>query len=272
MTTKQVVCISDIHAGSLVGLCPPDVDLDNGAIYTHSVLQSKIWKYWLEFWNRWIPDVTQGDPYDIVFNGDALDGLPHGSVEVISSNMSDQIRIAYDVLEPLTRKCRYYYHIRGTEAHVGKSAQHEEILAEKLGAIPNPEGQHARYELWKKIGPKLTHFMHHIGASGSNAYESTAVNKELMESFTESARWGEQPPDAVIRSHRHRHYEIKVVTGRGRGFSIVTPGWQAKTAFVHKIAGGRNTFPQFGGILLRYGENDFYSREWAQSIRRDTPE
>src|SRR5260370_29961508 len=44
-------------------------------------------------------------------------------------------------------------------------------------AIPTPDGQHARWELWKQVGKGLVHFSHHIGTTGTNHYESTAVHK-----------------------------------------------------------------------------------------------
>lgn len=270
---NNLIVISDTHIGSQQGLCPPSgARLDGGGIYKPSKEQLWIWKRWEEFWNVWVPKVTRGEPYGIVINGDAIDGIPHNSKEQISYNIADQTALAEKLFKPLVRRSKgEFYIVRGTEAHVGKSGEYEERLAKSLSAKPNEKGQYARYDLWKKVGDKcLVHLLHHIGTTSSNAYEATAVNKELTEEFNEAARWRETPPDIIIRSHRHRHIKISIPTRVGSAIAEVTPGWQDKTAFVWKIAGGRLAPPQFGGIIIRQGDEEFYTRSkvWALSRTR----
>lgn len=275
-TPRQAIVVSDIHAGCRMGLCPTGcIPLDDGGYYTPSPIQEKMWAMWQNFWKVWVPRVTQGEPYDVVFNGDALDGNHHEGVTQISHNMEDQLRIAEMCLLPVARGAARYYHIRGTEAHVGKSAQYEEMLARRLDAIPNAEGQHARWELWHRVSGHLVHFMHHIGTTGSAAYEATAVHKELTESFVESGRWGDQPPQIVVRSHRHRYLKIEIGGGAGDAqedmeycISVVTPAWQAKTPFTWKIPGARLSQPQFGGLLIRKGDEELHTRARVWRLAR----
>lgn len=276
-SAPNLVVISDTHCGCKLGLCPPGgVSLDDGGAYMPSILQRKVWEIWQEFTGEWIPRVTRKGPWDLVVNGDALDGVHHRSTHQISHNLADQAAIAYQVLAPLVKACEdsggRYYHIRGTEAHVGPSAVEEERLAASLGATPNAEGQHARWELWKRIpgigGGHLCHFLHHIGTTGSAAYESTAVHKELVEAFVEAGRWGDEPPQVVVRSHRHRHYEVRIATGKGYGISTVTPAWQLKTPFTYKIPGARLAQPQFGGVLVRAGDEELHTRFFVRRIER----
>jgi hypothetical protein len=165
-----------------------------------------------------------------------------------------------------------YFHIRGTEAHVGVAGQEEERLARELGAIPNEIGQHARYELWKMVGPRLVHLMHHIGTTGSQAYESTAVHKELVEAFVEAGRWDRRPPDVLVRSHRHRHLETLIPTSNGSARAVVTPAWQGKTPFAWRIPGARQSEPQFGGIVIRWAHDELFVRAWVRSLTREAPE
>ena len=153
---KQVVVVSDIHCGCRLGLCPKDgVTLDDGGTYIPSRIQKKVWGMWEEFWGDWVPHVTKGEPYDVVFNGDAIDGVHHGSVTQVSHNITDQVSIAVECLRPVAEKAERFYMVRGTEAHVGKSAQAEEGLARALGAVPNEDGQHNRWELWLRVGGHL---------------------------------------------------------------------------------------------------------------------
>lgn len=279
--THNLIVVSDVHCGCRLGLCPREgVQLDDGGRYMPSAFQLKVLNWWEEFWGEWVPHVTRGEPYDVVFNGDGIDGVHHNSTTQVSHNLNDQIDTARALLWPIAEGARAsggkYRHIRGTEAHVGKSAQEEERLAKMLDAVPNQEGQHARYELWKYIGPNeavLAHLLHHIGTTGSMAYESTAVHKELAEAYAEAGRWNRRPPDVVVRSHRHRAFRTEVPTHNTRGVACVTPGWQGKTPFVWKIPGGRQSEPQFGGLIIRYGEEgEWYVRHWVRSLERSKPE
>lgn len=269
MSIHNWVVVSDLHCGCRLGLCPPEgVALDDGGTYLPSRLQSKVWAFWREAWDDWVPHVTHGEPYALVVNGDAVDGVPHRATTPISANLEDQTRIARAVLAPLVERASAYYHVRGTEAHVGKAGVEEERLARDLGAIPNEDGMYARYELWARCGPGLIHFLHHIGVTGSSAYEATAVNKELNEEFAEAARWREEPPDIIVRSHRHRHIEVRVPTARGYGIAFTTAAWQLKTPFAWKVPGGRLAPPQLGVHLIRYGDEDLYTRHRVWHLSR----
>lgn len=220
-----------------------------------------------------MPLVTRGEPFDIVVNGDSLDGVHHGSTTQVSQNLEDQSRIAIKVLSPIVERAQRFFIVRGTESHVGKSGVKEEELAERLGATPNSEGQYARHELWIRVGEALCHVMHHIGTTGSAAYESTAIHKELVESLTESARHRIEPPDVVVRSHRHRYFKTSFAAsahGDSRdAIALVTPGWQAKTPFAFRIPGGRVSLPQFGGVLIKAGDEDpVYTRHQTWCLER----
>lgn len=267
---NNLVVISDEHCGCRLGLCPPEVLLDDGAIYKQTPLQAEIWKRWMEFWDDWVPMVTREEPFVVVNNGDAIDGRHHKAVTQVSQNLTDQARIAKQILKPVVNACEgRYYHIRGTESHVGPSGQEEERLAEELNSIPDREGRHARWELWIEIGMGLVHLTHHIGTAGSLAYETSAVHKELEQSFVEAARWGDRHPDVIVRSHRHRNVETRIQTAKGFATACTTAGWQGKTPFVFKIVGGRQTLPQIGGTLVRAGDEDhIYTRHRLWNLRR----
>lgn len=277
-TVKRLVVVSDLHAGCRVGLCPSGgVTLDDGGTYLPSELQQKLWGMWREFWDEFVPEATAGEPWALVVNGDAIDGVHHGTTTQVSHNLLDQVRIAREILEPVVGRAQGgYYHVRGTEAHSGKSGHLEEELAEMLGAIPSGSGQFARYELWKYVGSHLIHCLHHIDGGGGS--EAAAPYRELHETFAESARWGRRPADVIIRSHRHRYIMTEIPTGHVPGSSrgrvpsgtaacVVTPGWQGKTPFAWKTAGGRIQSPQFGGVVVDTsgGEVEIRRRVWTVS-------
>jgi hypothetical protein len=274
---RNCIAISDTHSGCRLSLLPPEgIHVDGGGLYLPSAFQLKMWALWREFWDEWVPEVTRGEPFDLVHNGDALDGCHHNSTTQISHNMEDQQRIGEAVLGPVVALCKAsggtYYHIRGTEAHVGQSGEFEERLARTLGAKPNAEGQHARFDLWKRVGHCLVHFLHHIGTTSSAAHESSAVNAELTAEYVEAARWGREPPDFIVRSHRHRSIAVDMNSAKGYAAAIVTPAWQGKTPYVWKVPGARISEPQIGGILIRQGDEEYYYRRWVKSFDRSAEE
>ncbi len=225
--------------------------------------------------------VTRGEPYDVVVNGDVVDGAPYNSTAQMSANPSDQERIAIACLEPIVKRLHSVggslFMIRGTETHVGKSAADEERIARALGAKPDKTGHYARWDLWKRVGEGLVHILHHIGVTSSSAHEASAVNAELTAAYYEAARTGKQPPDVIIRSHRHRAIKVDVPVHTKRhgvqfASAVTTPGWQLKTPFSWRIAGARQTLPQIGGLLVRQGDRSLYTEFRVWSIERSETE
>lgn len=207
MDVANIVVVSDLHCGCRLALCPPEgLPVDDGGTYHPSPLQDALWGHWREFWDEFVPSVCHNEPFAVVVNGDAVEGNHHRSTTQISHNPADQEECAYRVLMPIMERCQgRLYMIRGTEAHVGSSGCDEERIAKRLGLTTGTGSAHARWDLYARVGPSLVHFAHHIGTTGTRAYESTAVMKELTEAYGEAAQWGEEPPDIVVRSHRHRH-------------------------------------------------------------------
>ena len=275
--TRNLVVLSDTHCGCQLGLLNPEgARTDGGGLYLPSVFQQKMWALWLEFWTEWVPQATHGEPYDIVHNGDVIDGSHHRATTQITHNIEDQIRIAEAVMRPVVDACKAlggeYYHIRGTEAHVGQSGEYEERLARNLGAKPNDQGQYARFDLWKRVGNALVHLLHHIGTTSSAAHESSAVNAELTAEYVEAARWNREPPDYIVRSHRHRSIAVDLNSAKGYAAAIVTPAWQGKTPYVWKVPGARISEPQLGGIVIRQGDEEHHYRRWVRSFDRSAEE
>lgn len=272
MSINNLVVVSDLHCGCRVGLCPPRVRLDGGGCYESGVTQRQLWIWWDLFWNEWVPRVTRGEEYAILINGDALDGKHHNSKSQISDNFADQENIAAEVISPLMDKCKgRLYMVRGTEAHVGASAENEERLGRRVGAVER-DGTFTQYEYWLRVGQGLVHATHHIGTTGRAAYETSALMAEITEMCVESAKWQEAPPDVLVRSHRHRHIKVSIPTINTYGIVFTTPGWQGKTPFVHKIPGGRVTKPQFGGAVIRQGDEELYTRHCTFTPKQRKPE
>jgi hypothetical protein len=257
---KNLVVISDTHFGSGVALSNGH-QLDDGGRYVPSKLQKKLWRLWEDFWG-WTYHHVKEEPFILVHNGDQIDGVHHRITGLSTHNLTTQNRIAIEALEPHVARAAAYYQIRGTEAHVGQSAQEEEAIACALGAVRDPDtGCYSRWELWMKFCGELIHFAHHIGTTTSTAYESTAPMKEITAGFVESGQWKMRPPTLIVRSHRHRFIYLRPANCS----LVITPAWQAKTPLVYRI--DRMRGPMFGGILIRGGEDGVEVKERIYTLK-----
>lgn len=273
----NIVVVSDTHVGCRLALMAPDgAALDDGGKVMPSTLQLKIWEQWEQFWGEVVPGWVDGEPFYVVHNGDAVDGTHHNATTQWSHNLEDQAEHAYQILKPVVELCEgRYYHIRGTEAHIGKSGVEEERLAKRLGAIPNEHGQFARWELWKRLDGDnggLIHFLHHIGTTSSSAHETSAINAELAAMYADAGRFGDEPPKVVVRSHRHQSAEIRLPTIGGYASCFVTAAWQLKTPYVWKISGARVRQPQLGGSLVRLGTSELHTQHHVVRMQRSREE
>lgn len=282
--TNSVVVASDLHCGSLLGLFPPHGFIRSdkagtgaGSRVIPSDFQRWLWRCWEEFWYVFVPEATEGEPYDVVLNGDIVEGRHHGQDVLVSNNVAEQMQIAVECLRLVlerNRKLRRVFVLAGTEAHCGLSNETTEMLAERLPhVVPDVHGNILRPELWIEIGMRgrhnaLCHIAHHIGTTSVAAYETTAIHRELVEAFQEAARWRNRPPDVIIRSHRHRAAKTSIQTGNGYCIAEVTAGWQGKTPYAYRIAGARQAIPQFGGLVIRSGVHDTYTRSAVWGFKR----
>jgi hypothetical protein len=265
---RNIVVFSDCHIGCRLALCHPDgASVDGGGHYKPSAIQLEIWKVWREFWDEWVPRACNGEPFIVVNNGDTVDGVHHHSTTQWSHNVHDQRLHAELLLEPIVKACKgRYYHIRGTEAHVGQSGEYEEAIAKSLGAVKDSQGRYARWELLKSLGKYHVHFTHHIGTTSSAAHESSAVNAEISAMFTNAGRIGISPPDVVVRSHRHRCIEVRLPSEGGYKSSFTTAAFQAKTPYVYRMPGGRTGSSQIGGSLIRLGDEELHTRHFVKDV------
>jgi hypothetical protein len=265
---NNLVLVSDTHGGCQFGLCPPDgVPLDGGGRYRPSRSQIRLWEFWDEFWSSFVPEATRKEKFDVAIDGDIFDYRHHGATTQWSQNVADQIRCGHMIFDPIRARCGKMFIVRGTEAHTGPSAELEETFAKEMEAQREEEtGLYSRFELRLRVGGKgRVNIMHHIGTSGSANYESTGILKELIDAYVEAGTWGMEPYDAVVRAHRHRYMMLTRPSKNGYAYSLVLPGWQLKTPFVARI-GMKLARPQFGGVVFRQGDSDFYHRAYVRAI------
>lgn len=276
---NNLIVVSDTHIGCAMGLQLPDgfKRVDDIKIMP-SDFQKKLYEeYWHDFWHSWVPRVTKREPYDVVINGDVTDGDHHGGSTQWTHNLADQVNCAVKIFEPIAEKVHNrggrLWVIKGTAAHDGENGRDSESFAKRIEAnqIKGSEAS-TLDELYIRVGDALVHLLHHIGTTSSSAHEASAVNAELTAFYVDAARWQEEAPAYVVRSHRHRSIVVDIDAmfhnGPGYAAGIVTPGWQGKTPFAFRIAGSRVTQPQFGGFLIRQGDEEHFYRRKIYQLNR----
>lgn len=96
---------SDIHSNSTVAVCPPRVALDDGGEYVASKAQRWLCRQWLLFWGEVFERRAElACPVHVILNGELADDNYHPTTQLITRNPADQMKLALQVLEPVTAR------------------------------------------------------------------------------------------------------------------------------------------------------------------------
>lgn len=254
-----IACVSDVHAGSTLAVCPPRIPFDDGGEYLASKAQLWLWQCWNEYWAT--VDAHRkalGASLYVIFNGDCVDGAHHGSTQVITNNPNAQAAV-WDacVKVPLALKPEKIILVRGTEAHVGNSASAEEriatgLLKDKRPIIGDPETLTSSW--WHFRGEILGHRLDvtHHGRTGQREHtRGSAAVLHAHDILLAHVKNGDPYPDLCLRAHYHKFND----SGEACPVRVVTSGaWQFGTSYVKKVAA--DSLADVGGLIvtLREGE------------------
>jgi hypothetical protein len=256
---------SDQHAGSTLGLCPPEgVRVDDDSEYRPSKAQRWTWERWTGFWKE-VADVRKqlGAELYCVYNGDAVEGDHHNTSQIISRNPEPQTYITERVFGVPQSPDKVFV-VRGTEAHVGPAASSEELLAKRLKAQRTPNKTWSWWHLRMEVHGVRLDFQHH-GRVGTRPWTKTSAPGSLaLEIFYEHARRGIPHPHIAVRSHRHVYadsYDAHPTRVIG------LPAWQLKTAHAHKVA--PESIADIGGVftvIYPDGKYDVHPRLYCPDL------
>lgn len=241
---KKIVVLSDLHCGSAVGLLPPALaETEDTLALRQNKVQEWLWRCWSDFTNRWLPIVLGGDPYALVVNGDLIDGVHHGTTQVIP-DVVVQAKIARSLLTPLAFAAKATYVVRGTECHTRQS---ETIIGEWLGAKQEPGTKSFAWDnLTLKANGCPVSFSHHITTAAKPWSESAALANHLVAEQFRAQNRGWETPKVVVRSHRHVYGTFE----NGGGMMVVTPSWQAMTRYAKAVTA--DNVSTIGGVVLDF--------------------
>ena len=266
-----LVCISDIHVGSKLGLCPPEATIDLGGGYTPNPWQKWSWEVWNKAWD-WVDEyiaTAEKESKNIYKHfalvGDAVDIDIHGrSGQIWARSQYIVKNCTCEILEPIAKKFDTVQFIKGTEAHNGLNNDTEDMIAEDFdNNIPDPEtGEPAWWSSDIELGGVKFNLSHH-GRMGQKPW----TKKNPIESLRGEIimhRFGayEDFPDVVVRGHFH---QFQHTDPKQRLCVVQLPGWQLKTAFVNRVDPA-DTRSQVGLVLFdcQGGSFKMYGKAYTQ--------
>lgn len=226
-TPLKVVCVSDMHCGSDVGLRPPEVELPNGNVnyIGNSIHQQFLWDSWLKA-IEWVKTVVCDDPFILLINGDAIEGIHHGSTELVAMEWETHLAIAYHTLKPLTDLTDNILMVKGTECHT------QNLENELACAIGAREGK-AKNQWLFRVNGVLNDAQHHMGTTKRKWLESGEGCRIMANNRLNCLDAGHEPPRVFWRAHRHVGGYIEQ---SGNHF-LVAGAWQFLTRYGHKVVG-----------------------------------
>lgn len=222
-----------MHTNSTVGISPPVVALDDGGTYHPSKAQRWLWQSYINFVDRVQATINAhpGATVSLICNGDMVEGdTKNRSKQIISRNKSTILNMTADVLKPLVDISHRAFFLRGTGAHVGKSAELEEELAKDCTITErySPE-VFSRWWLRAELGGVLFHIQHH-GPTRANKKGLRKALDDLAEGLILQA-CNQRLPAVAVYSHGHLHacthdnYPVMVVS---------TPAWQLMAEYMYR--------------------------------------
>lgn len=254
MSTVIIAGTSDIHAGSMVAVCPPRVQYDDGGEYFASKAQNWLYANYTDYWEyvERLREEEQAELYT-VFNGDVTEGDHHRTTQILSGNSAVQARVVKALLDiPLSLGPDKIFFVRGTEAHVGPSGSSEEKIAENLRNAGRPivgdlaSGAASHWHLEMEIHEQRIEWAHH-GRNGQRPWtEQNILNLLAFQIWSEHGLRGELAPHLAVRAHMHRQGDTydKFPTRL-----VAMPAWQLHTAYTRKAV--PESMSDIGGIIIK---------------------
>jgi hypothetical protein len=260
--TDIVVAVADLHCGSTVGLCPPAIELDDGGTYRASPAQMQLWKCWLDLWQNVVPAFKKlhtAKRVITVIAGDAVEGVHHGTTQLISANKKDQNNIAVKVIEPIAQASDKSIYLSGTPSHTGAAAEAEERLAQDFDNTIWRTDKSAVWKIWRgSVQGVVFNIAHHRPQNHKPWTAGGAANRQAAQLVYDYTSSGDKMPNIVLRAHGHKVDSSGDFHLARHGIQVIyLPAWQLKTEYIHKIQSG-DALSDIGAYLFacKSGEYD----------------
>lgn len=232
----QVVWLTDVHVGSLYGICPLDFHRTNGELIDLNPLQELALEHWNAAWDRRRAD---GRPLVLILGGEMIDNNHHGTYELWTPNPREMRLAAVQLLKPRVAEARYTLGVLGTPAHSGQSGEHDEQVYQELGVMKTGPGLQLGSQVLRiEISGVMFNVAHHgpppggrpdLMGNSARSYAKGVCDAELKEHRT--------PSRVILRGHYHRKVLERYrdqTTGHIADIAI-GPAWKWKDEFGWRV-------------------------------------
>jgi len=252
-----ILPISDLHACSTTAVFPywygQDLPIEphenmrvDGTwkfkhnIYTPTYKQIKLFHLFTEAAER-AAEARKGKRLVFLGNGDMYDGTHHGTHQIATSNLREQVSVASWLLKYFLaivgfdhEKGDRAFVLQGTESHDGDD---EDGIAEAIKAEKLPSGDDVADFLQVEINNRLIWCLHQGAGVGKGANKGNALRNWMKNKYIERLEQGKRVPDVVMSGHYHDPwYEPLARMGRIVMHGLILPPWQLKTRFGYRVA------------------------------------
>lgn len=240
----RLLCVSDLHCGSIFGLLPSGFENSEGKEVGLNAGQA----YLLECWKHMLSTVKREKLDAIIVNGDAIDGLQHAQrgTELALPLLFDQRGAAIDLLRPLSKLAPMYF-VQGTEYHDCKAGASCEAVAEDLHAVrySGPgTGKFSKEVLDLDVDGVVLNFAHGISVA-TGFYRATPLDREGIWSAL-AGKDGKMPKaDCVVRAHAHNFVHVEHASKH----IVQMPCWELQTRYMRKNSVYRMV-PDIGYLVI----------------------
>src|SRR3990172_1434458 len=270
-SVEQVIVISDLHVGSRVGLQPPIVYLAEDDEHKANALQLEAWNFWVQgFWPYVWERGKKRKATTIILNGEGIDGDHHATNLIWSRDPMEQAGVAIEILEPVRKRADSFYVIRGTSAHVGSTGAADEHIAKQLKASFPRKSEADRVENRRRSAYHLKliragvlfDISHHGANPGRRMWTyGNELRSYCLTIILDCLVTNRRPPDAIVRSHVH-HKVWETVRDYGHKCeAFISPAWQWKTEFAHKVVSHEDV-SDVGGLIIDVADGKIVHAEF----------
>jgi len=262
VTGTVLAIISDTHVGSSTALAPLEFTVhgrSEAEAQTTGANKLQRWLYecWQDYWEH-VFKLAKKKRLIVVHCGDLVDGLHHGSLQVMNE-ISDQVEAFEELMLPIIAKADGFYGVLGTSpSHAGMDNSTEAQIYRDLGAIEFGQS------LTLDVDGVIHTFFHH-GRAGGRPWTSSAAGlaAEVMLDFAQA---GLPLPNYIWSGHTHRSEDSGTKFRDTRAISL--PSWQLKTSFGYRVSSGTIRSDIGGYIVVDGIVDDSRSRYRGQPDQR----
>lgn len=244
MKDTIIAVLSDLHSGSSRALFPNRVvDFkSNGNSHRPNSQQEKIYKHWKVTAQK-IKELRKNKAVILVHNGDAIEGIHHGTREIVgAANHDEQAQLHIELMGEFQDFINWQrgdklYYVTGTETHV---LDKESEIAEKAGGQQYADGLYSCNLLELPIAGHKVWFVHHGAGAGAGANEGNMMRNWLRDIYWDAKKYNKIPPSLIFTGHVHEPTYNNYVANDGGTYrlvhGVICPSWQSKTRYANQQA------------------------------------